>query len=248
MKDKRKRELGADCESGDFIDTPRGRILIVADAESDLIASLRLDVGMGAFAAPNYPPSREKKALERIAANEESKIILAYTEDEIIIGFVAIAPPSSAERWGKLSGEGLVEAMAIEVSKDWRGVGIANKMMEIGLRDSFFHDKIVICTGYSWHWDLENSGLDKESYRRMLLEYLEKAGFMYYETDEPNVNLDSANFFSARIGPAVGADLFNRFEQLLFKEQAWGDFRGRPRTISEVLGKGGVTWGGNKRE
>jgi acetoin utilization protein AcuA len=238
--------LEEEREKSDCIDTPRGRLLIVANADRDLIASLRLDEGMGAFAAPNYPASREKRALERIAANEESKIILAHTEDGRIIGFVAIAPPSSAERWGKLSGKGLVEAMAIEVSKDWRGIGIANKMMEIGLRDEFFHDKIVICTGYAWHWDLENSGLNKDSYRRMLLEYLEKAGFMYYETDEPNVNLDSANFFSARIGPAVDAELFNCFEQLLFKDQAWADFRGRPRTISEVLGKGGVNWGSGR--
>jgi len=226
----------------DFIDTPRGRIVIVSDAKPEHIASMRLDEGMGVFAAPNYPASREKKALERISRNDGSRIILAYTEDGRIIGFVAIAPPSSAERWGKLTGDGLIEAMAIEVSKDWRGMGIANKMMEIGLGDPFFDDKIVMCTGYTWHWDLENSGLDKESYRRMLLEYLEKAGFVYYETDEPNVNLDAANFFSARIGPAVDAVLFNRFEQLLFKEEAWADFHGRPRTISEVLGKDVVAW------
>ncbi len=226
----------------DFIDTPRGRIEILSDAKPELIASLSLDDGMGVFAAPNYPASREKKALERIARSEGSRIILAHTEDGRIVGFVAIAPPSPAERWGKLSGEGLIEAMAIEVSKDWRGMGIANKMMEIGLRDRFFDDKIVICTGYAWHWDLENSGLGKEMYRRMLLEYLEKAGFVYYETDEPNVNLDAANFFSARMGPAVDADLFKSFEQLLFKEQEWADFRGRPRTISEVLGERAVTW------
>ncbi|RJP30536.1 MAG: N-acetyltransferase [Actinobacteria bacterium] len=235
-----------DEDHADDIDTPRGRIRILADASPELIASLRLDEGMGAFAAPNYPASREKKALERIARGDESRIILAHSEDGRIIGFVAIAPPSSAERWGKMSGKGLIEAMAIEVSKDWRGLGIANKMMEIGLRDRFFDDKIVICTGYAWHWDLESSGLDKESYRRMLLTYLGKAGFMYYETDEPNVNLDSANFFSARIGPSVDDDLFNHFEQLLYKDQAWADFRGRPRTMSEVLGTGGAAWGGRK--
>ncbi len=233
---------------GDFIDTVKGRVWIVAKADPPLIASMQLDEGMGAFAAPNYPPSREKKALERIAAGEESNIILAHTDDQRIVGFVAIAPPSSVERWGKLSGRGLIEAMAIEVSQLWRGLAIADKMMEVGLRDPFFDDKIVICTGYTWHWDLETSGLSKESYRRMLLEYLEKAGFMYYETDEPNVNLDSANFFSARIGPKVNADLYNQFEQLLFKDQAWADFRGRPRTISEVLGKGGTTWRGDKAE
>jgi len=84
--------------------------------------------------------------------------------------------------------------------------------------------------------------LSKQVYRRMLLQYMEKAGFMYYETDEPNVNLDSANFFTARIGPKVDAELYNRFEQLLFKDEAWADFRGRPRTIREVLGEGGPGW------
>lgn len=226
----------------DYMDTPKGRVWIVAKADPGLISSMPLGEGMGAFAAPNYPATREKKALERIARGADSNVILAHADDDSIVGFVAIAPPSSAERWGKLSVRGLIEAMAIEVSQNWRGLGIANKMMEIGLRDNFFNDKIVICTGYAWHWDLESSGLSKTAYRRMLLEYLEKAGFMYYETDEPNVNLDSANFFTARIGPNVDAELYDRFEQLLFKDQAWADFRGHPRTISEVLNRGGKAW------
>ena len=234
--------LSIDRKGDDCIDTPKGKVWIREKADPDFIGSLELDEGMGVFAAPNYPPNREKKALERIARGEESNIILAYSDEGKIIGFVAIAPPSQAERWGKLSGQGLIEAMAIEVSRDWRSLGIADKMMELGLRDPFFDDKIVICTGYTWHWDLDSTGLSKDNYRRMLLKYLEKAGFMYYETDEPNVNLDSANFFSARIGPRVGTELYNRFEQLLFKDQAWADFRGRPRTIGDVLGEGGMTW------
>lgn len=217
-------------------ETPLGRVWITAKARPELIASLKLDEGMGIFAAPNYPASREKKALERIAANPESNVILAYTDDGRIVGFVAVAPPSQAERWGKLAGRGLVEAMAIEVGRGWRGLGIAEKMMEAGIGDPYFEDKIVICTGYSWHWDLEGSGLSKQEYRSMLLKYLEKAGFLYYETDEPNVNLDSANFLTAKVGPRVGTELYEEFEQLLFQERAWADFRGRPRTIAEVLG------------
>jgi hypothetical protein len=238
--------LDSTNEEWDSIITPKGKVWIIAEAEPDFIGSLELDEGMGVFAAPNYPRSREKKALERIAGNEGSNIILAYDENNKIIGFVAIAPPSQAERWGKLAGKGLIEAMAIEVSRGWRTMGIADKMMELGLRDPFFDDKIVICTGYTWHWDLESTGFDKGTYRSMLLKYLEKAGFMYYETDEPNVNLDSANFFTARVGPKVSAELYNLFEQLLFKDRSWADFRGRPRTISEVLADGGMTWKGEK--
>jgi hypothetical protein len=64
---------------------------------------------------------------------------------------------------------------------------------------------------------------------------------MYYETDEPNVNLDYANFLTARIGPGVSTELYDRFEQMLFKDQAWADFRGRPRSIGEVLDRGGTS-------
>ena len=231
----------------DSIDTPRGRVWILTKAYPDTISSMELDEGMGVFAAPNYPASREKKALVRIARGEGSNVILAYTPLEKIVGFIAIAPPSPAERWGTLSGQGLIEAMAIEVSQGWRGMGIADKMMESGLKDPFFDDKIVMCTAYTWHWDLEATGLRKQDYRRMLLKYLEKAGFMYYETDEPNVKLDSSNFFTARIGPDVDSDLYSRFEGLLFREQAWGDFRGRPRTIREVLGESGASFGGEDR-
>lgn len=220
---------------GSFIDTPRGRIWVREKAPPDFIASLQLDEGMGSFAAPHYPPSRELKALQRIAEGEESNVIVAYTEDGKMVGFVAIAPPSAAERWGKLSGRGLIEAMAIEVSRGWRSMGIANKMMQSGLSDPFFDDKIVICTGYTWHWDLDSTALTKGDYRRMLLRYLEKAGFEYYETDEPNVGLDKHNFLTARIGPRVRRELHDRFERLLFKERAWSDSRGRPRTIRDVL-------------
>ena len=230
----------------ELLRTPRGTIVISARAGAQAIEDMRLDEGMGAFAGPNYPASREKKALRRIAESERGRVILAHTQEGDIVGFVAIAPPSVAERWGELAGEGVIEAMAIEVSRNWRGLGIANKMMEVGLRDDFFDDKIVICTGYTWHWDLHASGLAKDAYRRMLLEYLEKAGFLYYETDEPNVKLDSANFFSARIGPGVDASLYNRFEQLLFKERSWGESRGMPRTMRQVLGEGAIERGGGR--
>lgn len=231
---------GKATRQDNFIDTARGRVWIRTKASPDFIATLELDEGMGVFAAPHYPPKREKKALERIARLEESNIILAYTGEGKIIGFVAIAPPSPAERWGKLAGKGLVEAMAIEVSRGWRSMGIADAMMESGLRDPFFDDKIVICTAYAWHWDLGNTGLSKDTYRRMLLKYLEKAGFMYYETDEPNINLDAANFLSARVGPKVSAELYHQFEQLLFKNETWADFHGRPRTIADVLSESGM--------
>ncbi len=218
----------------DYLDTPKGRVWFVRKASPELIRSLDLEEGMGLFASPHYPPIREKKTLERIAANPAADVILAISDRGSIVGFVVIAPPSPAERWSKLGDPRLIEAMAIEVSKSWRSMGIADKIMELCLADPFFDDKIVICTGYSWHWDLEGTGLGKREYRDMLLKYLEKAGFLYYPTDEPNVNLDPDNFFTARIGPRVDEDLKESFMGLLFREGAKPK-AGIPRPIREVL-------------
>lgn len=59
--------MDAEREQADVVETPRGKVWIVAKASPELIASLQLEEGMGVFAAPHYPASREKKALERIA-------------------------------------------------------------------------------------------------------------------------------------------------------------------------------------
>ncbi len=219
--------------------TPKGKVFIRVKADPEFISSLQLDEGMGVFSGPSYPSEREKKALMRMAGNEESVIIVAFTDEGKLIGFIAIAPPSEAERWGKLRGQGLIEAMAIEVSRNWRSMGVAKAMMEAVMEDRFFDDKIVISTGYSWHWDLDNLQMPKEKYRRMLLKYLERAGFVYYDTDEPNVNLDPANFFTARIGPKVSKELYENFEKLLFRDSSWADLRGRPRSIREELKRWG---------
>jgi ribosomal protein S18 acetylase RimI-like enzyme len=215
--------------------TPKGRVYIRVKASPDFIASLELDEGMGIFSGPNYPREREKKALIRLASKEDTIIIIAYNEEGKIVGFIAVAPPSEAERWSKLKDRGLIEAMAIEVSSNWRSLNIANKMMDAVMDEEFFDDKIVICTGYSWHWDLDDLGISKEKYRNMLLKYLERAGFYYYDTDEPNVNLDPANFFTARVGPKVSKELYDAFEKLLFRDSSWAELKGRPRSIREEL-------------
>jgi acetoin utilization protein AcuA len=217
------------------LETPRGKVFIRCRADADFVAGLRLAPGMGAFSGPHFPAAREHKALIRLAGEPESNVTIAYNEEGEIVGFVAIAPPSQAERWGRLKDKGLVEAMAIEVSDGWRGMGIASTMMDTLLEDSFYDDKIVMCTGYSWHWDLQRLGVPKERYREMLLRYLEKAGFVYYDTDEPNIAMDPANFLAARIGPKVSRELYTEFDRLLFSEGTWGSVRGMPRPISHEL-------------
>ncbi len=237
----RERPLrGMGSEDSRVVRTPKGRIYLKRRAEPSYLRGLRMAEGMGAFAGTGFPPSREHCALLRMSEDPESNVTVAVNEEGEIVGFVVIAPPTEAERWGRLRGKGVLEAMAIEVSDGWRGMGIAESMMELLLEDSFYDDKIVMCTGYSWHWDLDKLGLTKEKYRDMLLRYLQKAGFVYYDTDEPNILMDRANFLAARIGPRVSRELYAEFDRLLFTGGTWGSARGIPRTIGEVLsGAGG---------
>ncbi len=228
-------------EAGDFVlETPKGKVYFRRRASPSFIEGLRLASGMGVFSGPNFPASREHRALVRIASDPNGNVTLAYTEEGEIVGFVVVAPPSEAERWGRLKDDGLVEAMAIEVSDGWRGLGIAGTMMDVLLEDSYYDDKIVMCTGYSWHWDLDRVEMKKEKYREMLLRYLERGGFVYYDTDEPNVALDPANFLAARIGPRVSRELYSAFDRLLFSDGQWGSARGMPRLIRHELGPRGA--------
>ncbi len=216
------------------LDTPRGRVKLRARVSPEEIDALEMDQGMGMYTPPYSPPSLEKKALKRISREKDADIIVAVDPERRIVGFIAIGRPAEPDRWGKLGEKGLLEALAIEVSADWRCMGIANAMMRVGLEDPAFDQRIVMCTGFSWHWDMDGVGISKEDYRRVLLGYLAKAGFQYFQTDDPNVQLDPANFLTARVGRAVSPELLEAFADMLFSGEVGEELR-RPRSIAEVL-------------
>ncbi len=218
------------------VETPRGIVTLRARIQPTDIDELEMDQGMGMYTPPYSPASLEKKALKRIAVQPDSDVIVAIDPERRIVGFIAIGRPAEADRWGKLGEAGLLEALAIEVSTDWRGLGIANAMMREGLADPTFATKIVMCTGFSWHWDMDGVGVSKEIYRVMLMRYLAKAGFQYFETDDPNVKLDPSNFLTARVGSRVTDELYSLFTAMLFEGEA-GDDKRRARDIEEVLAK-----------
>ncbi len=218
------------------IETPRGTVTLRARIHPADIDELEMDKGMGMYTPPYSPASLEKKALKRIAVLPDSDVIVAVDPEKRIVGFIAIGRPAEADRWGKLGEAGLLEALAIEVSADWRGLGIANAMMREGLADPTFDAKIVMCTGFSWHWDMDGVGVSKEMYRVMLMRYLAKAGFKYFDTDDPNVKLDPSNFLTARVGNRVTDELYGLFTSMLFEGEAPED-QSRARDIEEVLGE-----------
>ncbi len=217
------------------IETPKGTVVLRARIQPAEIDELEMDKGMGMYTPPYSPASLEKKALKRIVVEPDSDVIVAIDPSKRIVGFIAIGRPAETDRWGKLGPDGLLEALAIEVSSEWRGVGIANAMMREGLADPTFDPKIVMCTGFSWHWDMDGVGISKETYRVLLLQYLAKAGFLYFETDDPNVRADPSNFLTARIGKDVSDELWGLFTAMLFTSTDVAEGKRRPRDIAEVL-------------
>jgi acetoin utilization protein AcuA len=95
-------------------------------------------------------------------------------------------------------------------------MGIASKIFDVIMDDDFFEDKIAYMNGFSWHWDMDGSGLTMPEYRRMMLRLLRKHGFEECYTNEPNVALREENFFMVRIGSRVSEEDRKRFRDLRF--------------------------------
>jgi acetoin utilization protein AcuA len=110
----------------------------------------------------------------------------------------------------------MYEMGAVEVSRNFRHVNVAQKMISLILADDFFEDKIAYMNGFSWHWDLDGSGLTMAEYRKMMMHLLKGHGFQEYYTNEPNIALREENIFMARIGSRVSAEQLQRFRNLRF--------------------------------
>ena len=108
------------------------------------------------------------------------------------------------------------ELGAIEVSRNWRRLGIAQAMIKTILADEFIESKIFFLTGYSWHWDTEQTGLSVYAYRNLLVRLFRPFGFQVYLTNNPEIRMSSANVLMARVGRRLGTKQRERFQKMLF--------------------------------
>jgi acetoin utilization protein AcuA len=152
---------------------------------------------------------------ERIASKKGGRVSLALRDERIVVGYLACWFPEETERWSR-SGELMYELGAIEVSRNFRKTRIASKMLDIALSDDSLKSKIMYMNGFSWHWDLDGTGLNKFEYRKLMLNLLKNYGFRDYYTNEPNVALREENLFMARIGSEVSEQDRKRFSHLRF--------------------------------
>jgi acetoin utilization deacetylase AcuC-like enzyme len=180
-----------------------GPLLLRDFCPPSLVERLRADAGLHAFARL---PEREWQLLLNIAKSPDCALALAHTPAGEIVGQVTIAPGD--EWWEGLDN---VYEVAIEVSAHWRGLHLANRLLAFALELDALEDMILFAVGLAWHWDTEGLNMSMYRYRELIAHLFAGQGFVEYPTTEPNVRMEPANVFLARIGKRVDARTSSRF-------------------------------------
>lgn len=197
-----------------FEGTGPGTLFIVPRCPPHMFPRLEMDKGIGNFA--HYSSIIQKiEVFQRVASEEGGRVALAVMGERLIVAYLAGWYPSPDERWSRLD-HVMYEMGAIEVSRNFRNMGIAAKLFLTIMEDDFFEDKIAYMNGFSWHWDLDGSGLTIARYRAMMINLLNKGGFQEVYTNEPNIALRQENLFMVRIGSRVSEQDLARFRDLRF--------------------------------
>jgi len=191
--------------------TPDGKLLLARHCLPALVEQLRADAGLRAFARL---PEREYQLLLQIARQPQSSLTLAYTCAGEIVGQVSLAPADSW--WQGIPG---VCEVAIEVSTAWRRRGIARQLLQEALAQECLEHRVIVGLGLAWHWDVAEVGLSRFAYRAMIEQLFAPYGFSEYLTSEPNIRMDPANIFLARLGSQIGAESVARFFQCLLQSE-----------------------------
>lgn len=185
------------------IETPKGALLLRDFCPPSLIERLTADTGLHAFARL---PERELQLLMGIARRPDCALTIAHTPEGVIVGEVTLAPGD--EWWEGLEN---VYEVAIEVSSNWRGLGVARQLLSFALELDALEDIILFALGLSWHWDVDGLGISVFQYREMIARLFATQGFAEYPTTEPNVSLEPANILLARIGKRVDSRVASQF-------------------------------------
>src|SRR2546425_9596427 len=194
-----------------IIETPAGTLVLRDFCSPSLVENLRAECGLRAFARL---PEREHQLLLNIARRTDSALTLAHTLTGEIIGEVTLAP---ADAWWE--GLGQAYEIAVQVSSQWRSLGIAHQLLAFALELDALEEIIILALGFSWHWDTEGLGLTRYRYRQLIEQLFAGYGFCEYLTTEPNIRMDPANILLARIGSQVDQDGMNRFLNRLLRSE-----------------------------
>ncbi|MDD2422042.1 MAG: N-acetyltransferase [Heliobacteriaceae bacterium] len=193
--------------------TGKGYVHINSSVAPEEVSKYRMDLGLDVF----RPPEEQKRALMDIAALPEGRVVLAVAGN-LIIGYVTFHPPEEFARWAVEKVPRMMEMGAIEVSRDWRNLGLSAILLATAFADPALEDYIVIATEYYWHWDLKGKDLSVWEYQKMLEWQFGRVGLCRVGTDEPDILAHPANMLMARVGSRVPFEVVVLFEDSLYQE------------------------------
>jgi len=196
------------------IETKKGSISIESKLTFDRIQDLVFASDFKSHA--QYKSIYTKRGTLEFFVKNGGSVALAILDNKTIIGFAVLDDPDPKERWAGLGERIMMELKAVEVLREYRNQSIARHLLFNLLSDPRLEQKIVYLTAYSWTWDLDYSGLDIQSYKKMLKSLYARFRFIEYLTNEPNICLKPENFFMARIGKNVPQKLQEDFQWLRF--------------------------------
>ena len=202
-------QRSADDPCRSVFETVAGSIILHSFCPPSLVASLRADRGLHAFARV---PEREHQLLLGIADRPDCSLTLAYTPTGKIVGQVSLAP---LDPWWQDIGNAY--EIAVEVSAGWRKQGIAHHLLSLALDFESLEESLILGLGLSWHWDYAGLGISPFHYRELIARLFAAHGFSEYLTSEPNIRMDPANILVARLGSRLTEGSMNRFFQRLFQ-------------------------------
>jgi acetoin utilization protein AcuA len=188
----------------------------------EFIGGLDMEEGMGELTkyGSGSLQNEKKIMLEILSDSDPRNDVVVAVNDGRIVGYITMVASNFNEQWAKLNDNSVVELGFIEVSRNWRNLGIATKMIEVTFKDGRYDNNIVYSTEYSWHWDMEYNKQSKSDYHDMLLKIFRRAGFEQYDTDDPDINVDWANILTVRIGGDVDIGRNQKFI-LSLRKDSW---------------------------
>ena len=184
------------------------KIHVVRKATLKLIKYLKMQKKMGNFFKNFKNPVGETKNMLETLVRENNIVSVAYNEKNEIIGYLIVLTPQE-ERFNL---EKIYQIGSIEVSKDYRGMGIATELMKL-FEDEFFDDKIIYTFCYSWHWDTTECTVER--YRKKILHLLHAQGFVEEFINDINIKMDPYNIFAVRYGKNADPVLIKKFKEKL---------------------------------
>ena len=194
------------------LETARGPLLLRNFCPPSLVERLTPDSGLHAFARV---AEREHQLLLSIAKNPDCALTLAHTPEGVIVGQATLA--FGDEWWEGLEN---VYEVTIEVSSNWRGMGLARQLLAFTLELDTLEDMILFAMGLSWHWDYEEMGISPYRYRKLIAHLFGSQDFVEQATTQPDIRMEPSNIMLVRIGKNVGEYMAQRFHNRVLSSPA----------------------------